>query len=284
VGNSGYITRQTWTAGGRSLFLAGPLFIDTWIQDQYFTDNFNISIKFTRHTPEFCLQRFTSGETFNVNIKRMRMWVRKVQVAPSVLQGHMTGLSQMNAKWNYNAHKIYTSFHIKGVSNISIPDCCPGIYPKLILAGFVSTLAYNSSYDLSPYNFKHCNVNSIGLKVNGQFTPSEPYTPNFANEDIRREYLSLFLSTGKAGIHDDDNGLLMVDFTGGSTLFPFNLSPDLFLSGHGEPARISNINMDILFSKPLDENVVLMLFCRYDTKIEITQLGNVILDPTQSAN
>src|SRR6266853_16757 len=103
-------------------------------------------------------------------------------------------------------------------------------------------------------------------------------------QDIRRKYLSLFLSTGKAGIHDDDNGLLMVDFHNGSTLFAFNLSPDLFLSGHGEPARISNINMDILFSKPLEENVVLMIFCRYDTKIEITQLGNVILDPTQSAN
>ena len=210
--------------------------------------------------------------------------MRKVQVAPSVIQGHMMGLSQMNAKWNYNGHKIYTYHHNRGISNISHSDCCPGIYPKLILAGFVNTDAYNGKWSKSPYNFQHYNVSSIGLKVNGQFTPSEPYTPNFAGADTAREFMSLYLSTGKAGMHEDDNGILQVDWAGGYTLYAFNLSPDLFLAGHGEPARISNINIDVKFSVPLPENVVLMLFCRYDTKIEITQLGNVILDPTQAAN
>src|SRR5277367_3068216 len=112
----------------------------------------------------------------------------------------------------------------------------------------------------SPWNFQYYNVSSIGLKVTGQFTPSEPSTPNFAGADTAREFMSLYLSTGKAGMHEDGNGILQADWAGGYTLYTFNLSPDLFLAGHGEPARISNINIDVKFSTPLLENVVLILF------------------------
>src|SRR5277367_4384274 len=198
----------------------------------------------------------------------------------------MAVLARMNARWNYNSHKLFTYFFQSGINNISISDCCPGIYPKLILAIIVSTKAFNGDLALPPYNFPHNNITSIELKVNGQFTPAEPYTPNFAStvEDIKREYVSLHLSTGHAGLMEDQNGILMADFAGGSTIFAFNLSPDLFLSGHGEPARLSNIGIDITFSSPLKENQVLLIMARYDTKIEMTQLGNVVLDPTQSAN
>ena len=81
------------------------------------------------------------------------------------------------------------------------------------MAGFVSTDAFNGRWSKSPWNTQHYNVSSIGLKVNGQFTPSErePYTPNFTSTDIAREFMSLYLSTGKAGMHEDDNGILQTD-------------------------------------------------------------------------
>ena len=286
--NTGHIARQVWTTGGRDLYLAGPLYLDTWMQDQYFTDQCDISLKFARNPPEFALQCCDPVKPtgIKINIKRLRLWVRKVQVSPSVIAGHHAGLARMNARWNYNSHKLFSYFENAGIDNISIPNICPGVYPKLILAMLVSTKAYNGDLALSPYNFRHNNITSIGLKVNGQFTPCEPYTPNFAStvEDIKREYVSLHLSTGHAGLMEDQNGILMADFAGGCTIFAFNLSPDLFLSGHGEPARLSNIGIDIKFGSPLVGNQVLLIMARYDTKIEMTQLGNVVLDPTQSAN
>jgi len=257
-----------------------------WMQGQYLTDQCNVILKFTRQPIEFSLQYHTGTAPagLKVNIKRMNLWMRKVQVSPSVLMGHQTGLTSMNARVNYNSHKIFTYFLEKAQSNYSNNDCCPGIYPKLILAMLVKTSSYNGDLKTSPYNFQHNSVSSIGLKVNGQFTPSEPYTPNFATGDIKREFLMLFLGTGHAGMEADDHGLLLADFADGNTIFTFNLSPDLYLSGHGEPARISNIGIDIRFSTPPTDNLTLILFCRYDTKIEMTQLGNVVLDPTQSAN
>ena len=287
VTNKGYIARKEWTLKGRDLYLCGPLYLDTWMQEQYFTDQCGVTLKFTRNSPDLCLQNFCATKpapNYKINIKRMRLWIRKVQVAPSVIAGHQAGLARMNARWNYNSHKIFTYFYNTGTNNIAITDSCPGIYPKLILAMMTSTAAYNGDSKLSPYNFKHNSVRSIGLSINGQFTPAEPFTPDFATEDVRREYISLFLGTGHAGLNEDQNGILMADFVGGNTIFAFNLSPDLFLSGHGEPARLSNIAIDIKFTTALTEPTTLILMCRYDTKIEMTQLGNIVLDPTQSAN
>jgi len=210
--------------------------------------------------------------------------LRQVQVSPSVISGHMTGLGRLNVRWNYNSHKIFTYFYAKDQKNISISDCCPGIYPKLILAMLIATKSYNGDIKTTPWNFKHNDVSSIGLKVNGHFTPSEPYTPNFEAEDTKREYFNMHLGTGHSGFINDDIGLLMVDWAKGNTIFAFNLAPDLFLSGHGQPARLNNIGIDIRFKNDLTENTTLLLFCRYDTRIELTQMGNVILDPTQSAN
>src|SRR5271163_3484647 len=285
VTNKGYLARLKWLET-RDLYLAGPLYLDVWMQGQYLTDQCNVILKFTRQPPEFYLQHFSATPIPNlkINIKRVHLWMRKVQVSPSVLMGHQTGLTSMNARINYNSHKIFTYFLEKGQLNYSNSDCCPGIYPKLILAMFVKTASYNGDLKTTPYNFRHCYVVSIGLKVNGQFTPSEPYTTDFDAGDVRREYMMMILGTGHAGFEVDNSGIYLGDFVAGNTIFTFNLSPDLYLSGHGEPARISNIGIDIRYKTAPTENHTLLLFCRYDTKIEMTQLGNVVLDPTQSAN
>src|SRR5438477_7559700 len=38
VGNQGFKSRRTWTKGGGKLELCGPVFLDTWMQRQYFID------------------------------------------------------------------------------------------------------------------------------------------------------------------------------------------------------------------------------------------------------
>src|SRR5271163_3849193 len=175
------------------------------MQGQYLTDQCNVILKFTRQPPKFCLQYFsgTVSPGLKVNVKRVHLWMRKVQVSPSVLMGHQTGLATMNARVNYNSHKLFTYFLEKAQSNYSNNDCCPGIYFKLILAMFVLTKSYNGDMKTSPYNFQHCNISSIGLKVNGQFTPSEPYTTDFDTGDVRREYMMMILGTGHAGFEAD---------------------------------------------------------------------------------
>ena len=44
--NAGFVARQQWTAAGVNMYFAGPLFLDTWIHEQYFTDACDIRLKF----------------------------------------------------------------------------------------------------------------------------------------------------------------------------------------------------------------------------------------------
>jgi hypothetical protein len=172
-------------------------------------------------------------------------------------------------------------FYNSGITNISIPDATPGIYPKCIFVGMVETAAFNGAYKKNPYNFQTFGVSSIGFMMNGQFTPSTPYTPDFTSDNYLREYLSLFMATGRFGIHEDDNGISLMDFAHGCTLYAFTFAPDLSLDGFAQPIRMTNIRLDIKFKSALTTNITLILFCLCDTLFEYTSNNLVLLDNTQ---
>ena len=91
--------------------------------------------------------------------------------------------------------------------------------------------------------------------MNGQYVPSTAFEPDFASEDVLREYLSLRLAMGKFGIHEDDNGILVADYCNGSTIFLFKLAPDLSLDGFAQPICMVNIRLDIKFKTSLTSNI-----------------------------
>jgi hypothetical protein len=165
-----------------------------------------------------------------------------------------------------------------------VDDFFNGVYPKCVVIGFVDHEAFCGKYTLNPYNFQHWNITEIGLTYNGNPIPSTPFKPDFTNKNYAREYYSLFLQLGKQGIFSDDNGIKYEDFSGGCALFAFNLSPDLSLSGHAQPARLANLGVDIRFKVVVPKNLQMIGLAIYDTTVEMTRDRLWILDPSQAAN
>ena len=97
------------------------------------------------------------------------------------------------------------------------------------------------------------------------------------------EYMMLYLALGKAGVHSDDHAIGFDEFSQSYCFYTFNFAPDLALSGHCQPARLSNIHLDMRFSKPtpIDSSLTLIVFAIYDTKFELAADGKVITDSTQ---
>jgi hypothetical protein len=91
--------------------------------------------------------------------------------------------------------------------------------------------------------------------INGQHIPHEPYTPDFKNKLVAREYMSLMMMIGRE-FFTNTIALTMEDYINGNSLFAFNFAPDLMLTGYGHPARLANISMDIKFVEPLPKNIV----------------------------
>ena len=96
--------------------------------------------------------------------------------------------------------------------------------------------------------------------------------------------MMLFLAQDKAGLMNDDNAILQSDFIGGNAWYAFILAPDMCLSGHAQPARLSPIAVEIDFAKPIPKTLQLVAFCVYVTKFEVDANRNVILPRDQAAN
>jgi hypothetical protein len=214
----------------------------------------------------------------------MQMFVRQVNVSPSVLMGHAQGLQKHNLIIPYNGHKIFTKLIKKGGLAEHVDDFFQGVYPKAVMIGFVDHEAFVGKFSKNPFNFQHFNITEIGLTFNGNPLPSVPYKPDFTNQNYAREYYSLFLQLGKTGIFSDDNAIKQADFSGGCALFTFNLSPDLSLSGHAQPARLANLGVDIRFGEAVPVNLQMIGLAIYNTTVEMTRDRLWILDPSQAAN
>src|SRR3981189_3237367 len=282
--NSGFINRMKWTDDGSVCEFAGPVFLDTWLQKQYFLDGSDFALAFKPNDPKFCLHAATDADEYKVNVLEAALWIRQVNVSPSVIVGHAQGLRRFNYVCPYNGHKIFTKLIKDGGSIEAIPNLFLGIYPKLIIVGLLDHDAYAGKYTKNPFNFKHFDVSSVGLSVNGNYVPHPPFEPNHEKAWIAREYMALFMSLGKSGILGDDNGILMKDFSKGCCLYCFMLAPDMCMSGHAQPARLSPISLEIRFAKPIANPIMLVAIAVYDTKIEMTRDRLWILDSTQSAN
>jgi hypothetical protein len=255
------------------------------MQRQYFTDAQDYSLSFKLNDPKLVLHANTADKTaYKINVEKMWLYLRQVNVAPSVMLGHAQGLQRQNMIVPYNAHKIFTKMIGTGVlTDVSI-NFLEGIYPKLVIVGLVDHAAYSGAYHLCPFNFQHFNVSEVSLTSNGQSIPSTPYKPHYGEKLIAREYFNMFQQLSQRGMFCDDNALSMDDWMNGSTLYTFNLAPDLAICGHAQAVRYTNININLTFREETKKNIQLIALAVYDTQLEVTREGTWLLDPTQQPN
>ncbi|XP_035226899.1 uncharacterized protein F54H12.2-like [Stegodyphus dumicola] len=148
-----------------------------------------------------------------------------------------------------------------------------GQMPNRIVVTCVDNYAFNGNYKKSPFEFKHYNMNFIGVYVDGQPVPHNPLQPNFEKNHFIRAYQNLFTNA-------DDRGLYLSrsEFSKGYSLFRFDLSPDLCDGSHLNLIRHSNLRLEIKFDSPLEQTVTLLVYAEFENLIEINKARNILYD------
>ena len=132
---------------------------------------------------------------------------------------------------------------------------------------------------MNPFNFHHFDCNFIALRVNGLQIPAKGYRPNFewGKELVRRELRSLYDNIGVNDASDDVGCNLNVwDFIGGYTLFSFDLTPDKCNGSHLHENSTGIVDLEILFSKPLEEAITVLCYTAHESIIAITKERGVL--------
>ena len=284
-GNAGFGVRREWTVDGGTLEVVGGIFLDTWLQPQYMLDGQDFFLKFQLNDPAFALHSMKADTTaYKIDVLDCKLYLKHVQVAPDVILGHAAGLQSRNMIITYNGHKLYGKLIKAGGLVDYSHDIFSGVYPKACIIGLVDHDAYCGKYHMSPYNFQPFGVTEVGLTVNGSHLFGSPLNPDFSKKLVARSYYQMFTALGKNGVFGDDNGITMEDWAKGCTLYCFNFAPDGALSGHAQPARLSNICLTLKFDKAIDKPLQLLALAIYDTHVEMNSKRLWFLDQNQSAN
>nr|XP_048682074.1 uncharacterized protein F54H12.2-like [Caretta caretta] len=274
--NLGFVRHAKLTAQSRTVEILGHLHSDLFFQEKLLLNGVDVKIKLTRSKDPFCLMG-SGTEGFKLRILSASLFVKKVQVAPSVRLGYAEALLTANAKYPVDRVGMKV-FSIPAGSRVSNQEnLFLGQLPKMLVLGFVDNDAFSGSYAKNPFNFKHYDINFVALYVDGEQIPTKPLQPDFEAGRCVREYMNLVQTAGK---HMKDRSLLIdrEEFAQGYTIFAFDLSPDQECADHYSLIKTGNLRAEICFRKALTITVNMILYGVFDNVIEINQRRNVLFD------
>ena len=140
----------------------------------------------------------------------------------------------------------------------------------------VDNEAYNGDFKKNPFNFQHFNMNKLALYADGDYVVYKPFEPNFKNNDYIREYCSTFMSLNMFNT-DDSNGITYEQYKSGYFFMLYDMTPDSNLgSGSVNISKPGNLRLELSFESALRTTVNVLLYAIYDSKVEITQLRDVL--------
>ncbi|GFT65681.1 uncharacterized protein F54H12.2 [Trichonephila clavipes] len=105
--------------------------------------------------------------------------------------GYDSKTSQLTAELFYkdsdDGLKKRTEF-FKEIATVDMIGCQR---PKKLFVGFVENEAFHGAFSKSPYEFKHFNLNLIGVYVDGQPVPHNPLEIDFSKDEYIRAYQTI---------------------------------------------------------------------------------------------
>ncbi|KAF8795494.1 hypothetical protein HNY73_003338 [Argiope bruennichi] len=266
--NEGFNKRASLFKNSETVDMIGRLHVDIFNQDRLLLNLVDLKIKLIRSKPEFCL---LGNEGYKIIFDHVSLFVRKVRLNPGVLIGHAKALEKTTAKYPIDRVTCKV-FSIPQSSYSFVQDnVFSGQMPKRLVLACVDNDAFNGNPKKSPFEFKHYDMNFVGVYVDGQPMPHQPLELDFEKGNFIRAYQNLFLNS--EGLY-----ISRTEFSQGYTLLLFDLSPDLCDGEHFNLIRHSNLRIELKFSKALEQTVSLIVFAEFESMIEINKTRNVLYD------
>ena len=274
--NTGLKRRAEFTKENKIVDMIGRLHSDIFFQPRYMLNEVTAKIRLTRSKDSFCLM-CAGANTYRVSIVGAALFIRKVKLNPSVLLAHAKTLESGMAK--YPIHRVVCkSFTIpRGYLDVSHEKLFSGQLPVRLVLGLVDNEAFNGSFTMNPFNFKHFSLSELSIYLDGIQQGIKPIKSSFAQNNYVRSFMTLFGGTGKEN-RDEGNDLDREDYKNGYALYAFDLTPDLSDEGHFNLARQGSVRVDMKFDAALPSTVTVIAYAEFENVIEIDRSRNIVFD------
>ena len=195
--NTGLGTRSEWTEMSKIVELQGRIHSDLFNQEKLILNDVDLMVKLHRHKPEFCLLSGGTNPAYKITIVDAILYVKKIELTPSVFSAINTVLSDKNAQHaiTRTTPKVFTV--PRGQQSQHIDNAFLGEIPKCIAICMMDNDSYNGNDKKNPFNFQHYRLTQIGISVNGEEIPFKPLKLNFDDKLFITAYITLFSGTRK---------------------------------------------------------------------------------------
>ena len=281
VANTGFADRMNLVGNSNTIELVGPLYFDFFNQDRHLISATPMRIKLIPNKPEFVLNSYGtvaggSAMKFKIVFEKVILYVERLEMNPSVINGHARGLQTQNAHYYINHSQLLTYTIPKGQKSYTKDQLFTDLCPKMIMVAMVDNDAFNGSYAKNPFHFQHYNLNKFALFRDGRCIPGHPFEPDFTNNLYLRSYVHTMRAFNYSN-SDDTNGLTPQEWGNGYTIYAFDLTPDREVSSACLHANVgNNLRLELNFAKALPNTINVLIYAISDSQIEITRLRDVI--------
>lgn len=280
----GLEARRKRIKNSKTVDLLGRIHADIFAQEKYLINGVDLRIRFVRSKDAFSLlgvplKQDEAVPQYKVKILHASLFVRRAKINPTIVLAHGKGLQ--NTTFKIPVKRVVTKvFSVaQGQLNVVQDNLFVNQRPTKLIIALIDSKAFNGDYGLSPFEFKHFNINHLALFADAQQIPAKAFKPDFEHDIYAREYHSLFTCSGTAW-RNASNAISYKDFGNGYTMFCYDLSPSMTDGDMVEPLKTGSLRLEIGFSKPLPNPVHILTYGQFDGMIEIDKARQVLTDFT----
>ena len=274
--NKGFVQRHNLFADGQVVELCGKVHSDILNSGRFLLNLTDVSLEFKRSDDEFCLLG-TDAKDYTIQFVQAYLKVRRVTVSNDLIKEHGLALQSQTAKYPIRRCEIKTFSHTNNTNSFSI-NVSKGFLPSRLVLFFVDTSAAKGDYKKNPYRLLHLNISEIKLKCAGKFIyEGTGMELNFSQNAYMEGYKSLFNN-----IRYGPMDISYEDYKNGSTVFAWDLSPDMCDGYHFSvmPDGDLEINIKIGTLDPTVPAVQIFTICEYQNMFELDNTREVYQDYT----
>ena len=273
--NNGLGARWQLTKGGKTVDLMGVPLLDMFQLDRYILDGVAVKLRMVQSKNSFRLMAKTNLH-YRVTLLDVTLRVCKIYVDPAVIEAHSLSLMKNPAIYPYMASEIKTFAIAQGTYTIKLDDIFQGKVPSTLVCGMVMAEAYAGSYKHSPFNFKHCDIESFICYADNQAVPFNGINTNFAQNNYQEAYINIFAGS-KMGLSDKGTDITRDDFKDGYALFVFNLDVHSTTPGVLPSLRSGNLALECRMSKALPWAATLICYGKFPSQFQIDKARAIII-------
>ena len=289
TGNQGFAKRHKFIENSKKFTLSGPIFTDVFMSDRLLINMLDLKVVLNRSYNEFCLMdKNSTSKNPKVELTDVVLKIRKVKVDQAIRDSTEILLKQTPAIYPVRRVVCKALSIAPGLPNVRLDNIFSGLVPTSFVFGLVDSNAYTGEYGKNPFNFKHYDISTITLSVNGEEIPFKQLRLKFPNAgdteskkktvDFIQAYNTLFSGTGKM-FSNMGLDITRDDYPQGFTLFAFDLTPDMCnTADYFNTVQRGTLSVDLTFEKDTPEAISMVCYSDFENIIRIDSERNVIYD------